>query len=81
MAKGPPSGGRKKRPDRARGSRLRRGGFVRKTFVLPRPQARRKAREWYENWPKQAYWTAVESWSERPDDVIEFTMRRLPSAD
>jgi len=79
MAKGPSQHGRKKRPVRARDSR--RGGFVRKTFVLPRPQARRKAREWYESWPKQAYWTAVESWSERPDDVIEFTMRRLPSAD
>ena len=79
MAKGSPSYGRKKRPVRARDSR--RGGFVRKTFVLPRPQARRKAREWYESWPKQAYRTAVKSWSERPDDVIEFTMRRLPSAD
>ena len=79
MAKGPPPYGRKKRSDRARDSR--RGGFVRETFVLPRPQARRKAREWYENWPKQAYWTAVESWRKRPDDVIEFTMRRLPSAD
>ena len=67
MAKGPSPHGRKKRPVRARDSR--RGGFVRKTFVLPRPQARRKAREWYENRPK------------RPDDVIEFTMRRLPSAD
>ena len=79
MAKGPPPYGRKKRPDRARDSR--RGGFVRKTFVPPRPQARRKAREWYETRPKQAYRTAVESWSERPDDVIGFTMRRLPSAD
>ena len=79
MAKGSPSYGRKKRPDRARDSR--RGGFVRKTFVLPRPQARRKAREWCENRPKQAYRTAVESRSERPDDVIGFTMRRLPSAD
>ena len=81
MAKGPPPYGRKKRPDRARDSRLRRGGFLRETFVLPRPQARRKAREWYESRPKQAYWTAVESRRERPDDVIEFTMRRLPSAD
>ena len=79
MAKGPSPHGRKKRPDRARDSR--RGGFLRETFVLPRPQARRKAREWYESRPKQAYWTAVESRRERPDDVIEFTMRRLPSAD
>lgn len=63
------------------GKRLERDGFVRETFVLPRAEARQKAREWYEKWPKQAYWTAVESWSERPDDMIEFTMRRLPSAD
>jgi hypothetical protein len=63
------------------GRRLRRDGFLRETYVLPRAEARQKAREWYEKWPKQAYWTSVESWSERPDDMIEFTMRRLPSAD
>ena len=40
-----------------------------------------KAREWFDRWPKQAYWTAIESWCERPEDVIEFTMRRLPTAD
>lgn len=66
---------------RKTGNRAPRDGFVRETFVLPRLEARRKAREWYDSWPKQAYWTSVESWCERPDDVIEFTMRRLPSAD
>ena len=39
------------------------------------------AREWFERWPKQAYWTEIESWFERPGDVIEFTIRRLPAAD
>jgi hypothetical protein len=63
------------------GSRMPRDGFLRETFVLPRSAARAKAREWFDRWPKQAYWTAIESWAERPDDVIEFTMRRLPSAD
>lgn len=79
----PPLDGLKKRLDRARAekTRLARDGFVRETFVLPRPAARDKAREWFDRWPKQAYWTAIESWSERPDDVIEFTMRRLPAAD
>lgn len=79
----PPLDGLKKRLDRARAERTRlpRDGFVRETFVLPRPAARDKAREWFDRWPKQAYWTAIESWSERPDDVIEFTMRRLPAAD
>ena len=46
------------------------------------PQAARdKAREWFDRWPKQAYWTEIESWFERPGDVIEFTIRRLPAAD
>ena len=42
-----------------------RDGFLRETFVLPRGDARLKAREWFE----------------RPGDVIEFTIRRLPAAD
>lgn len=62
-------------------ARLPRDGFLRETFVLPRSDARLKAREWFDRWPKQAYWTSIESWSERPGDVIEFTMRRLPAAD
>ncbi len=79
----PPLDGLKKQLDRSRAekARLPRDGFVRETFVLPRADARLKAREWFDRFPKQAYWTAIESWSERPGDVIEFTMRRLPAAD
>ncbi|TWG97125.1 hypothetical protein L598_002200000090 [Mesorhizobium sp. J18] len=66
---------------RTRGKRMPRDGFLRETFSLPREEARAKAREWFDRWPKQAYWTEIESWCERPGDVIEFTMRRLPSAD
>lgn len=55
--------------------------FVRETFRLPRDDARAKAREWFDTWPKAAYWTEVESWRLLPDDSIEFTMRRLPTAD
>lgn len=55
--------------------------FVRETFRLPRGAAREKAQEWFRAWPKAAYWTEVESWRQLPDDEIEFTMRRLPSAD
>lgn len=79
----PPLDGLKKRLDdsRARVGESRRDGFLRETFVLPRTDARVKAREWFDRWPKQAYWTEIESWFERPDDVIEFTMRRLPAAD
>ncbi len=79
----PPLGGLKRSLERSRDSRERmeRDGFLRETFVLPREDARRKAREWFDRWPKQAYWTAIESWCEHADDRIEFTMRRLPTAD
>jgi hypothetical protein len=56
-------------------------GFKRATFRLPRAQARAKARELLHRYPPPAYMTAIESWAELPDDVIEFTIRRLPSAD
>ena len=58
-----------------------RDSFVRETFTLPREAARVKAREWFERYPKAAYWTSVESWRQLPGDEIEFTMRRLPTAD
>ncbi|MCV0397430.1 MAG: hypothetical protein K5872_16405 [Rhizobiaceae bacterium] len=80
----PPLSGLKRQLDRSRedqGMRLPRDGFLRETFALPRTDARAKAREWFDRWPKQAYWTEIESWSELPGDVIEFTMRRLPTAD
>ena len=56
-------------------------GFVRETYRLHRPQARIKAREWFDRYPKAAYWTQVESWRILDGDVVEFTMRRLPTAD
>jgi len=79
----PPLDGLKKKLDQSRAERgaVRRDGFLRETFILPRDDARKKAREWFERWPKQAYWTTIESWFERPGDVIEFTIRRLPSSD
>lgn len=55
--------------------------FRRETFQLPREAARAKARELFDRYPKAAYMTEVESWRVLPDDEIEFTMRRLPSAD
>ncbi|MGL4496755.1 MAG: hypothetical protein ACRCXM_02195 [Beijerinckiaceae bacterium] len=56
-------------------------GFRRETFALSREEARDTARQWFSRYPKQAYMTAVESWRELPDGRIEFTMRRLPTAD
>ena len=55
--------------------------FVRETYTLPRDAARSMAREWFDRYPKAAYWTSVESWRLLPGDEVEFTMRRLPSAD
>lgn len=53
----------------------------RETFTLPRSEARAKAREWFDLYPKAAYMTEVEFWRELGDGQIEFTIRRLPSAD
>ena len=53
----------------------------RESFCLPRLQARAKARELFERFPKAAYMTEIEFWSEREDGQIEFVVRRLPSAD
>ncbi len=55
--------------------------FRRDRFVLPRAAAREKAREMFNRFPRAAYQTEIESWRVLPDDCIEFTMRRLPSAD
>ena len=56
-------------------------GFLRETFRLPREKARERARDFLNRYPKAAYMSAVESWRELPDGEIEFTMRRLASAD
>jgi hypothetical protein len=55
--------------------------FRRETFTLPRAEARLKAREWFDRYPKAAYLTEIEFWRELEDGRIEFTMRRLPTSD
>ncbi|MBS0245024.1 MAG: hypothetical protein JSR61_00275 [Proteobacteria bacterium] len=55
--------------------------FRRETFRLPRDAARAKARAFFSRYPKAAYMTEIEHWRVLPGDEIEFTMRRLPSAD
>jgi hypothetical protein len=57
------------------------GGWRRETFILPRLDARAKAREWFDLYPKAAYMTEIEFWRELDDGRIEFVIRRLPSAD
>jgi hypothetical protein len=59
----------------------RNDGFRRETFALEREAAREKAREVFRRFPKPAYMTEIESWRELPDGRIEFTMRRVPTAD
>ena len=56
-------------------------GDLRETFSLPRDKARTKARDFLTRYPKAAYMSSVESWRELPGGDIEFTMRRLRSAD
>jgi hypothetical protein len=69
--------------ERARTSRGARGSdaWRRETFTLERAEARAKAREWFDLYPKAAYMTEIEFWRELDDGRIEFTIRRLPSAD
>ena len=55
--------------------------WKRESFSLPRQVARAKAREIFDRFPKAAYMTEIEFWRETPEGEIEFTMRRLPSAD
>jgi hypothetical protein len=67
--------------DSARLKSARRDSYRRETFALPREAAREKAREMFRRFPKAAYMTEIESWRVLPGDRIEFTVRRLPSAD
>jgi len=56
-------------------------GFLRETFTLPVDEARTKARALLGDYPVGGYMTIVEKWRQLPDGQIEFTMRRLPTAD
>jgi hypothetical protein len=67
--------------DRLAQRRTRDDGFLRETFILPRDAARLKARDFLSRYPKAGYMSAVDSWRELPGGDIEFTMRRLRSAD
>ena len=64
-----------------RATSARTDGWRRETYRLPRVEARDKAREWFDLYPKAAYMTEIEFWRVLDDGDIEFTIRRLPSAD
>jgi hypothetical protein len=58
-----------------------RGVWRRETYTLKRGEAWVKARAYFAKFPKAAYMTEIESWRELSGGRIEFTIRRLPSAD
>jgi hypothetical protein len=61
--------------------RLDADGFMRRTFTLPVDDARAKAREILREYPAGGCMTIVENWCQPSDGQIQFTMRRLPTAD
>lgn len=67
--------------DRIAARRKPADGFRRETFALPLEEARARARAILRRYPKAAYMTEVESWRDLGDGRIEFTMKRLPTAD
>lgn len=56
-------------------------GYLRESFTLPRAAARARAQAFFARYPKAGYMSEVETWRELSGGDIEFTMRRLPSAD
>jgi hypothetical protein len=71
------------RRDRMQGAGAQRtsDAWRRETFTLPREEARAAAQDAFDRFPKAAYMTEIESWRELDDGRIEFTIRRLPTAD
>ena len=67
--------------ERMAGRRKPDDGYLRETFSLPRDMARAKSLDFFSRYTKAAYMSGVESWRELPGGDIEFTMRRLRSAD
>ena len=55
--------------------------FLREKLTRLRVTARQFAKEYFQRYPKDRYMTEIESWRVLPGDCIEFTVRRLPSAD
>jgi len=51
------------------------------TFTLPIEAARLKAREILDQFPQAGLMAVVENWRQLPDGQIEFTTRRLPTAE
>jgi hypothetical protein len=52
-----------------------------KILTLPVEAARHQARRILNSPPQGGYATVVENWRQLPDGNIEFTLRRLPTAE
>ena len=61
--------------------RLESDGFLHRTFTLSKDDARANARDILREYPAGGYMTIVEGWCQLSDGQIQFTMRRLPTAD
>jgi hypothetical protein len=61
--------------------RMSKDALPRESFTLPVEVARAKVREILDRFPQNGYTTIVESWRQLPDGQIEFSMRRLPTAE
>jgi hypothetical protein len=54
------------------------GQLIRQTLRLPRAEARKRAKQLFDEFPSATYLTEIESWQEaRGSGQVEFTFKRL----
>jgi hypothetical protein len=53
-----------------------RDSFVGESFRLPLREARKRAKQLFEQFPSSSYMSEIESWQET-EGIIEFKMKRL----
>lgn len=56
-------------------------GEIEERFRLPRDEARALARDYLRRFPKEGYGTTVTKLGEDDGDIIDFAIRRMPTAD
>ena len=57
------------------------GQLIRQTMRLPRAEARKRAKQLFEEFPSASYLTEIESWQEpRGGGQVEFTFKRLENS-
>ena len=56
-------------------------GVLRETYRLPRPEARRRIKRVFKNYPTGTYLTEIESWDELPGGFVELTIKRRANVD